>query len=192
MLTSEQDRFKLDPQQLWCHSQILGISGMVDVPSGLFSNLLHDLSTTHLHSSTLCCLQNINLNVFLPICKSMRLFPIIIIYFLLFMFSEEQNLVLLRGPNGLQSHSETTDASSLQYTSCLSLLSADHRRQSSHMAYFHLHFCLLFHFPSFFLLYFLSFIFISSVFAICLLIKHNFPHSKTSPHPNILNLMHLS
>ena len=113
MLANEQDRFKLDPWQLWCCSQILGISVMVDVPSGPVSNLQHDLSPTHIHSSPLCCLQKINLNVFLSIFKSTRLFPIIIIYFLLFMFSEEQKPALLCGPDGLQSHSETTDALNL-------------------------------------------------------------------------------
>jgi hypothetical protein len=113
ILTSEWDRFQLDAWKLWCHSQVIGISVMVDAPSGPVSNLLQDLSSTHLHSSPLCCPQKINFNVFLSICKSMRLFPIIIIYFLLFMFSEEQNLLLLCDSDGLQSHSKTTDASRL-------------------------------------------------------------------------------
>lgn len=112
----------------------------------------------------------------LSLCKSMRLFPVIIIYFCL--CSPEQNLVLLYGPDGLQSHSETTHASSLQYSSCLSLSSAGHRRWPSHVACFRLHF---FFFVSlsqgFFPFYFLPFIFISSVLAISLLIKHNFLYS---------------
>lgn len=32
-----------------------------------------------------------------------------------FMFSEEQNLVLLCGPDGLQSYSETTDVEAILY-----------------------------------------------------------------------------
>lgn len=82
----------------------------------------------------------------LSLCKSMRLFPVIIIYFCL--CSPEQNLVLLCGPDGLQSHSETTHASSLWYSSCLGLSSAGHRRWPSHVACFRLHFFFvcLFHF----------------------------------------------
>lgn len=82
----------------------------------------------------------------LSLCKSMRLFPVIIIYFCL--CSPEQNLVLLCGPDGLQSHSETTHASSLWYSSCLGLSSAGHRRWLSHVACFRLHFFFvcLFHF----------------------------------------------
>lgn len=126
---------------------------MMDAPSGPVSNLIQDLSTAHLHSGLLCCLQKIKLNVFLSICKSTRLLPIITIYFLLFMFSKEQNLVLLCGPDRLQSHSESTDASGVQYSSSLSLSHADHRCQPSHKAYFHFHFH-LFHFHRFFFLIF--------------------------------------
>lgn len=113
----------------------------------------------------------------LSLCKSMRLFPVIIIYFCL--CSPEQNLVLLCGPDGLQSHSETTHASSLWYSSCLGLSSAGHRRWLSHVACFRLHFFLFvcFIFLGFFPFYFLPFIFISSVLAISLLIKHNFLYS---------------
>lgn len=112
----------------------------------------------------------------LSLCKTMRLFPVIIIYFCL--CSPEQNLVLLCGPDGLQSHSETTHASSLWYSSCLGLSSAGHRRWPSHVACFRLHFFFVcFIFLGFFPFYFLPFIFISSVLAISLLIKHNFLYS---------------
>lgn len=153
---------------------------MVDVPSGPVSNLQHDLSSTHIHSSPLCCLQKINLNVFLSIFKSTRLFPIIITYFLLFMFSEEQKPGLLCGPDGLQSPSETTDA-----LICNPPASASQALTTGSSHHMWLTFTYIFvYFLSFFLLYILPFIFISSVFATSLLIKHNFPHSnKNKPEP---------
>lgn len=130
------------------------------------------------HTSPLkpsCCLQKINLNVFLSICKSMRLCPVIIIYFCL--CSLKNKTWSYSGPYGLQSHSETTHASSLQYSSCLGLSRAGHRRWTSHVVCFHLDLFFCFIFLGFFLFYFLPFIFISSVLAVSLLIKRNFLHS---------------
>lgn len=90
----------------------LGISVMVDAPvrPGLQSARLKH-HTSPLKPSCCCCLQKINLNVFLSICKSMRLCPVIIIYFCL--RSLKNKTWSYSGPYGLQSHSETTHASKL-------------------------------------------------------------------------------
>lgn len=128
------------------------------------------------HTSPLkpsCCLQKINLNVFLSICQSMRLCPVIIKYFR----SLKNKTWSYSGPDGLQSHSETTHASSLQYSSCLGLSRTGHRRWPLHVVCFHLHLFFCFHFLRFFLFYFLPFIFISSVLVISLFIKRNFLYS---------------
>lgn len=189
MLTSEHDRFKLDPWQLWCHSQILGISVMVDVPSGPVSNLPQDLSTTHLHSSPLCCLQKINLNVFLSIWNH-ESSPHNYYTFFCSLKNKTWSYSVAQMGFKVTLKPQMLQVCNIPPASASRALTTG---GSHHIWLTFTYICVYcFIFLGFFVLYFLPFIFISSVFATSLLIKHNFLHSNISPNPNILNLMHLN
>lgn len=118
----------------------------------------------------------------LSIFKSTRLFPIIIIYFLLFMFSEEQK----RSYAVVQMGFKVTLKPQMPQVCSPPPASASQALTTGARHHIWLTFTYIFVYCFIFLVfssYVLPFIFISSVFATSLLIKHNFPHSnKNKPN----------
>lgn len=145
------------------------------------------------HTSPLkpsCCLQKINLNVFLSIYKSMRLCPVIIIYFYV-LRRTKPGLTLAHMGFTVTLKPHMPQACSIPPASVSQGLvtGVGHRMWFAFTYTFFFGFIVL----CFSFFYFLPFIFISSVLAISLLIKRNFLYSnKNKLKPNLLILKHLS